>query len=99
MLMSTTTLDRPPKLGHRSAHSAVCECFRADLLDLFRRVRAGVDSVAAAARAGDLHVDDELHLAALAADEEDPKVTRLRTQLDQRIGEVQLPEVILAVDA
>lgn len=59
----------------------------------------GVDAVAAAARSGDLRVDDELHLASLAADEEDPKVTRLRSQLDQRIGEVQLPEVILAVDA
>ena len=35
----------------------------------------------------------------MAADEEDPKVTRLRSQLDQRIDEVQLPEVILAVDA
>lgn len=59
----------------------------------------GVDAVAAAARSGDLRVDDELHLASLTADEEDPKVTRLRSQLDQRIGEVQLPEVILAVDA
>ena len=28
-----------------------------------------------------------------------PRSTRLRTKLDQRIGEVQLPEVILAVDA
>ena len=63
------------------------------------RVLIGVDAVAAAARSGDLRVDDELHLASLAADEEDPKVTRLRSQLDQRIGEVQLPEVILAVDA
>jgi hypothetical protein len=69
------------------------------LAPLLERVRAGLDSVAAAARQGELHVDDELHLAALAADEEDPKVTRLRAQLDQRIGEVQLPEVILAVDA
>ena len=69
------------------------------LAPLLERVHAGVDAVAAAARAGDLRVDDELHLASLAADEEDPKVTRLRSQLDQRIGEVQLPEVILAVDA
>lgn len=69
------------------------------LVPLLARVLIGVDAVAAAARSGDLRVDDELHLASLAADEEDPKVTRLRSQLDQRIGEVQLPEVILAVDA
>jgi len=69
------------------------------LVPLLARVLVGVDAVAAAARSGDLRVDDELHLASLAADEEDPQVTRLRSQLDQRIGEVQLPEVILAVDA
>jgi TnpA family transposase len=69
------------------------------LAPLLARVRAGVDAVAAATRAGLLRVDDELHLAPLAADEEDPQVTKLRTRLDQRIGEVQLPEVILAVDA
>ena len=69
------------------------------LVPLLARVLIGVDAVAAAARSGDLRVDDELHLASLTADEEDPKVTRLRSQLDQRIGEVQLPEVILAVDA
>ena len=38
-------------------------------------------------------------LAPLAAEDEDPEVTKLRSRLDQRIGEVQLPEVILAVDA
>ena len=69
------------------------------LVPLLARVLVGVDAVAAAARSGDLRVDDELHLASLAADEEDPQVTRLRSQLDQRIGEVQLPQVILAVDA
>ena len=69
------------------------------LAPLLARVRAGVDAVAAAARMGTLRVDDELHLAALAADEEDPEVVKLRARLDQRIGEVQLPEVILAVDA
>ena len=65
---------------------------------LLERVRAGVDAVAKAARAGTLRVDDELHLSPLAADEEDPEVTQLRSRLDQRIGEVQLPEVILPVD-
>ena len=69
------------------------------LAPLLERVRAGVDAVAAATRAGALRVDDELHLAPLAADEEEPEVTKLRSRLDQRIGEVQLPEVILAVDA
>ena len=69
------------------------------LAPLLARVRVGVEAVAAAARAGSLRVDDELHLAPLAADEEDPEVTKLRSRLDQRIGEVQLPEVILAVDA
>ena len=69
------------------------------LTPLLARVRAGIDAVAAATRAGSLRVDDELHLAPLAADEEDPEVTKLRSRLDQRIGEVQLPEVILAVDA
>ena len=38
-------------------------------------------------------------LAPLAADEEDPEVTKLRSRFDQRIGEVQLLEVIPAVDA
>ena len=69
------------------------------LAPLLARVRAGVDAVAAAARTGTLRVDDELHLSPLAADEEDPAVVKLRARLDQRIDEVQLPEVILAVDA
>jgi len=66
---------------------------------LLERVRTGVDSVAEAARNGTLRVDEDLHLFALPADDEDPEVTRLRAALDHRIGESQLPEVILAVDA
>ena len=66
---------------------------------LLARVRAGVDAVAEAARSGVLRVDDDLHLSALPADDEDPEVAKLRAKLDHRIGEVQLPEVILAVDA
>jgi hypothetical protein len=66
---------------------------------LLAKVRAGVDAVAAAARSGVLRVDDELHLSVLPAEDEDPEVIKLRTKLDLRIGEVQLPEVILAVDA
>ena len=69
------------------------------LKPLLARVSAGAAAVAQAARDGVLSVDDELHLAALPADDEDPKVVELRTQLDQRLGDVQLPEVILQVDA
>jgi hypothetical protein len=46
-----------------------------------------------------LQVDDELHLTPLAAEEEDPKLAKLRAALDRRICEAQLPEIILAVDA
>jgi hypothetical protein len=35
----------------------------------------------------------------LVAEEEDPQLDKLRTALDRRIGEAQLPELILAVDA
>ena len=66
---------------------------------LLVRVRAGVDCVAQATRSGVLRVDDDLHLTALPAEDEDPEVTKLRARLDQRIGETQLPEVILAIDA
>jgi hypothetical protein len=38
-----------------------------------------------------------LHLTPLAAEEEDPQVAKLRAALDRRIGEAQLPELILAV--
>ncbi len=69
------------------------------LKPLLARVAAGVDAVAEAARSGVLRVDDELHLSALPAEDENPEVTKLRAALDHRIGEVQLPEVILAVDA
>ncbi len=69
------------------------------LKPLLARVQAGVAAVAQAARDGVLSVDDELHLTAMPAEDEDPKVIELRAQLDQRLGEVQLPEVILQVDA
>ena len=69
------------------------------LAPLLTRVRAGVAAVATAALEGSLRVDDELHLTAMPAEDEDPKVIQLRAQLDQRLGEVQLPEVILQVDA
>lgn len=66
---------------------------------LVERAESGMTAVAAAAQAGTLRVDDELHLTPLAAEEEDPEVAKLRTALDRRIGEAQLPELILAVDA
>ncbi len=59
------------------------------LVPLLARVRTGVAAVAKAARDGTLRVDDELHLTALPAEDEDPKVIQLRAQLDQRLGEVQ----------
>jgi len=55
--------------------------------------------VAAAAESGALRVDDELHLAPILTEEEDPELAKLRSALDRRIGEAQLPELILAVDA
>jgi TnpA family transposase len=69
------------------------------LKPLLAKVRAGVEAVAVAARSGVLRVDEELHLSVLPAEDEDPEVIKLRAKLDLRIGEVQLPEVILAVDA
>jgi TnpA family transposase len=66
---------------------------------LLERAAAGVRAVADAAAAGVLQVDDELHLTPLAAEEEDPKLAKLRAALDRRICEAQLPEIILAVDA
>src|SRR5258708_3246819 len=61
--------------------------------------QAAVQAVAQSATEGILRVDDELHLTPLAALEEDPKLAKLRAALDKRIGEAQLPELILAVDA
>lgn len=66
---------------------------------LIERAKAGVAAVAQAAHAGELRIDDELHLTPLAAEEEDPRVGKLRAALDHRIGEAQLPDIILAVDA
>jgi len=66
---------------------------------LVERAETGMAAVAAAAEAGTLRVDDELHLTPLVAEDEDPELAKLRTALDRRIGEAQLPELILAVDA
>lgn len=66
---------------------------------LIERAQAGVEAVAQAVKAGTLTVDDEIHLTRLAAEEEDPALVKLRTALDHRIGEVQLPDLLLQVDA
>jgi TnpA family transposase len=72
---------------------------QAFLEPLVERAVAAVAAVAKAAEAGELRVDDELHLTPLTAQEEDPKLVKLRAALDKRVGEAQLPEVILSVDA
>jgi hypothetical protein len=40
-----------------------------------------------------------LHLTPLAAEEEAPELVKLRAALDHRIGEAQLPDLLLQVDA
>ena len=69
------------------------------LQPLIAKVWAGVQAVAGAARRGEINIDGGLHLSALPAQDETPEVTELRKRFDARIGSVQLPEVILAVDA
>jgi len=69
------------------------------LQPLIAKVCAGVQAVADAARRGEINIDGEMHLSALPAQDETPAVTELRKRFDVRIGSVQLPEVILAVDA
>jgi hypothetical protein len=66
---------------------------------LIERAQAGVAAVAKAVEAGELRIDDELHLTPLAAEEEEPELVKLRAALDDRIGEAQLPELLLEVDA
>lgn len=66
---------------------------------LLERVRAGVEAVDAATRSGVLQVDDDVHLAAIKAEEEAPEVQNLRARLDRRIGDAQLPDLFLEIDA
>jgi hypothetical protein len=68
-------------------------------IDHSLRAKAGVAAVAKAVEAGDLKVDDELHLTPLTAEEEEPQLVKLRAALDHRIGEAQLPDLLLQVDA
>jgi hypothetical protein len=50
--------------------------------------------VVKAVEAGELRVDDELHLTPLAAEEEEPELVKFRAALDHRIGEAQLQELL-----
>lgn len=70
--------------------------FLAPVLD---HLNAGLQAVATAANAGKLRIDDDLHLKALEAEDEDPQVIKLRAALQHRIAEAQLPELILDMDA
>jgi len=94
----------PQKDGKRGAIPTIgaCHCRSGRevyLEPLIERAQAGVAAVAKAVEAGDLKVDDELHLTPLAAEEEEPELVKLRAALDHRIGEAQLPELLLQVDA
>ena len=66
---------------------------------LLERAAAGVRAVAEAATDGRVTVDTALHLAPIVAEPEDPQLAKLRALLDRRIGEAQLPQLMLAVDA
>ena len=91
-------------MGKRSVMPTIGACHyrsgrKSYLEPLIERAQAGVAAVAKAVEAGELRVDDELHLTPLAAEEEEPELVKLRAALDHRIGEAQLPELLLEVDA
>ena len=90
-----------PDRGRRQcgAMQAVPKRAESYLEPLIERAQAGVAAVAKAVEAGDLRVDDELHLTPLTAEEEEPELVKLRAALDHRIGEAQLPDLLLQVDA
>ena len=88
--------DHPPRLLSAIALPQDPAAF---LEPLIERAKAGVPAVSKTAAEGILRVDDELHLTPLEPVAEDPKVTKFRAALDRRVGEAQLPELILAVDA
>ncbi len=101
---SPETLLIPPALWQttRRAHYRRLHLPRdpaAFLEPLVERAKAGALAVSKTAAEGILRVDDELHLTPLESLADDPKATKLRATLDRRVGEAQLPELILAVDA
>lgn len=69
------------------------------LAPVLERLKSGLQAIASAADTGQLRIDDDLHLKALTAEDEDPAVIKLRESLNHRIGEAQLPELILDIDA
>ena len=58
-----------------------------------------MQAVAEAATDGRVTADSALHLAPIVAEPDDLQLAKLRALLDRRIGEAQLPELMLAVDA
>jgi hypothetical protein len=66
---------------------------------LLDRVRTGLNQVAQAVQEGRIRIDEDIHLHALVAEAEDIEVKKLRTAFDQEIGDVQLPDLMLMVDA
>ena len=87
---------RRPALCRRLRLPQHAEAFLEPLLD---RATAGVEALAVAAADGRVTVDTALHLTPLGPEPEDPAVAKLRAALDRRIGEAQLPELMIAVDA
>ena len=89
--------ERPAAAHYRRLH--LPQDPAAFLEPLIERAQAGMQAVSKTAAEGILRVDDELHLTPLEPMAEDPKLIKLRAALDRRVGEAQLPELILAVDA
>jgi hypothetical protein len=62
------------------------------LAPVLNRLTSGLQAVAAAANSGKLSIDDDLHLKALEAEDEDTQVVKLRAALNERVGEAQLTD-------
>ncbi|NML17305.1 Tn3 family transposase [Azohydromonas caseinilytica] len=71
------------------------------LMPLVANIHAGMQALVLALRRGKVEIgaDGMLHLPALAALPDDGEPVRTREALYRRIGDVQLPDVILEVDA
>lgn len=77
------------------------ESFDGLLMPLVASIHAGMQALVRAMRAGKVAIgaDGMLHLSPLAALADDGEPRRTREALYQRIGPVQLPDVMLDVDA
>jgi hypothetical protein len=75
--------------------------FDALLMPLVAAIHAGMQALVEALRMGKVEIgtDRMLHLPALAALPDDGEPVRTREAIYQRIGDVQLPDLILEVDA